>query len=299
MFFFFSSFFSPFLPFVSSFPSLFPSFIYFFDFFPSLSFIHSFLPFLPSLSLFPCVRPSLLLSCPSRQRWRNAASQAGEDEKQRAQRQLDLAREEEEKDLLDALTKLVLGSQVRYLWTQKTAAFERAWAKFAQEQLRASEIQARNWESALDLIQDNSAAHTGPLLHAGDLENPNQQQQDQKSFSSAAAEQHYPDFVESSQESSNSPVAGDGVVDDGDDDGRGSGKAGILSKEYRNSDAVIETPAPDGDDPGGEEEEEEEEEIVFGGGLLGEGEEDDQLFRPVQEQGKDGEGPEDGIEVDF
>lgn len=197
------------------------------------------------------------------QRWRNAPAGGQEDEKQRTQRQLDLAREEEEKDLLDALTKLVLGSQVRYLWTQKTAAFERAWARFAGEQLRASQAQARNWESALDLIQETSAAHSGPLVHAGDLDAAQSPQQ-----------QRYPDPAEEDQEGQEEEDF-----------------AAARGNQYRNSDAVLaSSSAAFGASDGGAKA---EEEVPIGGGLLGQGEEDDDLFRPAQSRA------EDSVEVDF
>jgi len=72
-----------------------------------------------------------------------------DNNKKEALRTQDIQKEKEETELLDALTKLILSTEVQRFWKQKTARFKAAIARFAKEQLTISKQLGHMWDSML------------------------------------------------------------------------------------------------------------------------------------------------------
>jgi len=91
------------------------------------------------------------------EKWRHADADCSTD-KARAQRTADLAKEQEERDLLDLHTKMLLGMQVTSFWEKKTADFKKAFHNFAQNQMEYSNTMVATWETAVEAIARGPAA---------------------------------------------------------------------------------------------------------------------------------------------
>jgi len=84
-------------------------------------------------------------------KWRQP-TQGVETEKMRLQRTQDLAKEAEEQQLHEAVTKLILNTQIQQLWESKTLTFKQAFAAFSKHQQEVADQCVGIWQEALARI---------------------------------------------------------------------------------------------------------------------------------------------------
>jgi len=71
--------------------------------------------------------------------------------KKEALRTQDIQKEKEETDLLDAMTRLILTTEIQRFWTQKTARYKTSMARFAKEQLSVNKQLGTMWDQVVAL----------------------------------------------------------------------------------------------------------------------------------------------------
>lgn len=86
-------------------------------------------------------------------KWRDPKTPAPVKEKDEQAKQADLTKEKEETELLEALTKLILTSQIQSFWQSKVKAFRGAIKQFAKKQADTSKQLAEIW-SKIESIAD-------------------------------------------------------------------------------------------------------------------------------------------------